>query len=134
MDAGVVVGFQLQAWSHRDRRREPERPRRVDVLDVDLRVGDRCELVLSHCPEVVRRDRVVHELLEHDLAAHAGVDHGLGHLALPETRDPDLARHLPIGSVEVAGELLRRDLHRQLHDVAVRLFERRLHRPGERTG
>ena len=81
---------QLQARPHLDRGGEDQRLVVLDLLELDLGVADRREVLLADGVAEVRGHGARQELLEHDVAADLGVDDLLRDLALAEARDLDL--------------------------------------------
>ena len=57
-------------------------------VEVDLRIGDRREVLLGDGLPVVLGHGVLQELVAHDVAPDLGVDDVLGHLAFAEARGP----------------------------------------------
>jgi hypothetical protein len=128
VDTRVVGLLEREPRADLDGRREDERLARLELLDLDVRVGDRCQVLVAHRPAEVGRDRGAHELLEDHVAPDLGVDDLLGDPALAEAWDLDLVRDRPVGAVEVLVELVGGDLDRELHGVRRGGFDGGLHR------
>ena len=106
---------------------EPQRLALLQVVEVDLGVGDRRQVVLAQRVHVVGGERLADEVVQDVVAADRAVDHRAGRLALPETGDLHLAGDVAIGAIEVALEFLGGNLDLQPDGVPPGLLHCRLH-------
>src|SRR5439155_25102616 len=127
-DALVVGLLQLEPRTDLDRCREDERLSLLYLLERDVRIRDRCELVLPDGLPVVRGDGVLQELRDDRVATDLRVDDFPRGLALAEAGHLDLLGHSPVGGIEVLPEAVGGDLDGQLDLVLVGLFDGGLHR------
>ena len=124
----LVVGLrELQPRTDLHRGGEDERLARLQLLDVDLGVADRREVLVGDRLAEVGGHAQVDELLEHDVTPDLGVDERLRRLAGAESRDLDLACDRSVGQIQVLVDLLRRNLDRELDGMRFGGFNGRLH-------
>ena len=116
LDAGLealVVG-ELEVGLHVDLGGELEGLVVLELRHLDLRLGQRLEVVLLERGHVLLRDDGVDRLVEDRAAADLAVDDRRRNLAAAEAGDVDLLRDLLVGRVEARLELLEGHLDGQL--------------------
>ena len=130
LDLGLeaVVAGHRDLGAYVDLGGELERLVVLDPGDLDLRLGQRLEVVRLERLDVLLRADLVDRLLEHGAAADLAVDHHRRHLAAAEAGHVDLLGDVLVRLVEARLELLEGHLDGQLGPGRAQGLDGALHR------